>query len=107
MRSKLALTALAATLAACQHTAEDQPDRGVAATNVPVLVSSEFTFDAAAPSGSVSATEQARLDGWFAGLGLGYGDQIYVDGYSAPSAREDVARVAGKYGLLVSNGAPV
>ena len=107
MRSKYALLALSATLAACQHTAEDQPDRGVAATNVPVLVNSEYTFDAAAPGGSVSATEQARLDGWFAGLGLSYGDRIYVDGFSAQSARDDVARVAGKYGMMVSDGAPV
>jgi len=107
MRSKFALLALTAALAGCQHTAEDLPDRGVAAVNEPVLLTSEFVFDASAPGGSVSATEQARLDGWFAGLGLSYGDRIYVDGSSAPSARGDVARVAGKYGMMVSDGAPV
>lgn len=107
MHSKFALLALTAALAGCQHTATDLPDRGVAATNVPVLVHSDYVFDAAAPRGSIPSTEQARLDGWFAGLGLGYGDQIYVDGYSAASARQDVARVAGKYGMMVSEGVPV
>lgn len=106
MRSKLALLAVAAALSGCQHTPTDQPDRGMAAVNVPVVVHSDYVFDAAAPSGSVPPSEQARLDAWFAGLGLGYGDSIYVDGAYA-EARSDVAQVAGKYGMLLSDGAPV
>ena len=106
MRSKFALLAFAAAVSGCQHTPQDQPDRGVAAVNVPVVVHSDYMFDAAAPGGSVPSTEQSRLDSWFAGLGLGYGDTIYVDGPYA-DARADVARVAGKYGMLVSEGAPV
>jgi pilus assembly protein CpaD len=106
MRSKFALLAFAAALSGCQHTKADLPDRGVAPVNVPVVVHSDYVFDAAAPGGSVPASEQARLDGWFSGLGLGYGDTIYIDGPS-PEARADVAQVAGKYGLLVSEGAPV
>ena len=43
-----------AALAGCQHTATDLPDRGVAAINVPVLLDSEFVFDAAAPGGSAT-----------------------------------------------------
>ena len=64
-------------------------------------------FDAAAPDGSLSPAESARLDGWFSSLGLGYGDSIYVDGAYAGAARDDVARIAGRYGLLLSDGAPV
>jgi pilus assembly protein CpaD len=64
-------------------------------------------FDAAAPVGSLDPSEAARLDGWFRGLELGYGDVISVDGVDSAAARADVARIAGRYGLLVSDGAPV
>ena len=106
MRSKFALLAFAAALSGCQHTSADLPDRGVAPVNVPVVVHSDYVFDVAAPGGAVASAEQARLDAWFAGLRLGYGDAIYVDGGNA-EARADVARVAGGYGMLVSDGAPV
>jgi len=109
MRSKFFAVALAATMAsACGYTPKDQPSQGVIPVNVPVVSRSDFTFDAAAPGGQLPATEAARLDGWFSGMQLGYGDSIYVDGPMAGSARSDVARIAGKYGLLVTPaGAPV
>jgi pilus assembly protein CpaD len=65
-------------------------------------------MDVAAPGGSLPASEAARLDGWFRGLGLGYGDNIYVDGDYNGGARADVAQVAGRYGMLINTGsAPV
>jgi pilus assembly protein CpaD len=75
--------------------------------NVPVVSRSDYSFDVAAPGGSLPSTEAARLDGWFSGLQLGYGDNIYVDGPMAEATRADVARVASRFGMLVSNGAPV
>jgi pilus assembly protein CpaD len=107
MRCKLGFVLLATTLAGCGHVPYDEPSRGVSAVNVPVLTRSEFVFDAAAPDGSLSPAESARLDGWFSSLGLSYGDSIYVDGAYAGGARDDVARIAGRYGLLLSDGAPV
>jgi len=105
MRSKLALIALGCTaLVACNTV--DQPDRGVASVHVPVVTTANYVFDAAAPDGSLAPGEAQRLDGWFQGLGLGYGDAIYVDGNSE-IARGQVADVAGRYGLLVSPSAPV
>ena len=74
--------------------------------NVPVLSTTNFVFDAAAPGGSLAGGEAQRLDGWLQGLNLGYGDAVYVDGgYDA--ARADVARVVGRYGVMVQPGAPV
>lgn len=109
MTKKLSFLLLScAALSGCEvHRGEDRPGRGLAALNEPVVSRADYVFDAAAPGGSLPATEAARLDGWFRGLELGYGDVISVDGVDAPSARADVARVAGRYGLLVADGAPV
>jgi pilus assembly protein CpaD len=64
-------------------------------------------FDASAPDGALAPGESERLTGWFQGLGLGYGDSIYVDGAYADAARGQVAAIAGQYGMAVSEGAPV
>ena len=105
MASKSAILLAAAVLSGCAYSQNDLPDRGVAAVNVPVVTRADFVFDAAAPDGSPASGEAARLNAWFAGLDLGYGDSIYVDG--PYGARSDVAQVAGNYGLLVSPSAPV
>ena len=105
MASKSALLLAAALLAGCSHTPNDLPDRGVAAVNVPVVSRADYVFDASAPGGQLAPGEAARLNSWFGGLGLGYGDSIYVDG--PYEARSDVAQLAGAYGLLVAPGAPV
>ena len=107
MASKSALLLVALGLAGCGHKPYDIPDRGLEAVNVPVVARSDYVFDAAAPDGSLAPYEAARLNAWFAGLDLGYGDTIYVDGPFAEGARADVAQVAGNYGLMVANGAPV
>jgi pilus assembly protein CpaD len=110
MRSKFALLLIAtAASAGCSYhpAAGDLKDRGVEAVNVPVVTRADYVFDAAAPDGSLGPSEKARLDAWFRGLDLGYGDSIYVDAVYADAARYDVARVAGNYGLMVQPGAPV
>ena len=109
MRNKLAFLLLATVATgACSYTpGEPGPQRGVAAINVPVVSRADYSFDVAAPGGSLPASEEARLDAWFRGLQLGYGDSITVDGPMADMAAGDVARIAGRYGLLVSGGAPV
>lgn len=111
MRSLFAPLLLATALAGC---ATAQPghfndaDRGLSAVNVPVLGRTDYVFDAAAPGGSLAAGEAQRLDAWFRGLGLGYGDSVHVDGGAyADGARSEIAQVAGQYGLIVQPGAPV
>ena len=105
MRSKVILIALASSLAACNT--PDLPDKGLASVNVPVVTSADYVFEAAAPDGALAPGEGDRLNGWFQGLGLGYGDSIYVDGAYADAARGQVAAIAGQYGMVVSAGAPV
>jgi pilus assembly protein CpaD len=107
MRSKLVLIALGSALAACRAGVGDMPERGLAAVNVPVVTTADYVFDASAPGGTLAAGEADRLNGWYQGLGLAYGDVVYVDGaYGAP-ARAQVADVAGRYGILIQPGAPV
>ncbi|HVM36940.1 MAG TPA: CpaD family pilus assembly lipoprotein [Sphingomicrobium sp.] len=107
MRSTFACLALGAALAGCATGMADQPSRGVAAVNVPVVTRADFVFDAAAPEGFLPPHEAARLDAWFRNLGLGYGDSVHVAGGYNENARADVQRIAGQYGMLVQPGVPV
>jgi len=108
MRHTLLILAAASTLAGCGTVApKTDMARGVEPVNVPVVTRQDFAFDAAAPDGQLSDLDGARLDGWFRGMDLGYGDRVYVEGPYSSGARGDVARVAGRYGLLVAEGSPV
>ncbi len=108
MSRTFALLCLATAVAGCAHDqGYDNAARGVSSVNVPVVTRADYSVDLAAPDGSLGGSEAARLDGWFRGMELSYGDVIYVDGPYSSAAREDVARIAGNYGLLVANGAPV
>ncbi|MGN6058614.1 MAG: CpaD family pilus assembly protein [Sphingomicrobium sp.] len=110
MRSKFGLLLIAsAALAGCSYHASqgDLASRGVEPVNVPVVTRADYVFDAAAPGGSLAPAEKARLDAWFRGLDLGYGDSIYVDAPYADSARYEVAQVAGNFGMMIQPGAPV
>lgn len=110
MRSNIALLLIAsAGLAGCSYHPQvaTMADRGVEPVNVPVVTRADYVFDAAAPGGVLAPAEKARLDAWFRGLDLGYGDSIYVDAPYSDSARYEVGQVAGRYGMMVEPGAPV
>jgi pilus assembly protein CpaD len=79
----------------------------LSSVNQPVVSRTDYVLDLSA-AGGLAPAEQARLDAWFGSLQLSYGDRVFVDGgYGDPQARNDVARVAGVYGLLLSEGAPI
>jgi pilus assembly protein CpaD len=105
MRSKLLLIALCASVAACNT--PDLADKGLSSVHVPVVTTADYVFDAATSDGGLAPGQGDRLNGWFQGLGLGYGDTIYVDGGYSPAARGQVAAIAGEYGMRVADGAPV
>ena len=109
MSRSIILLGLASTLGACQTTTPvvDRPAKGLSSVNVPVVTRADYALDLSAPDGTLSSSEAARLDGWFRSMVLGYGDMVYVDGPSGYDARDEVARVAGQYGMLVSPGAPM
>ena len=108
MSRSIILLGLVSVLGACQSTAPtDRPAKGLSSVNVPVVTRADYALDLSAPDGSLSPSEAARLDGWFRSMVLGYGDTVYVDGATGYDARDDVARIAGQYGMLVSLGAPM
>ena len=101
----LGLVSALAVPAAARTT--DRPAKGLASVNVPIVTRADYALDLAAPDGAIAAQEAARLDGWFRSMQLGYGDTVYVDSPLGYDARDDVARIAGRYGMLVSLGAPM
>lgn len=104
MRSKIFAIVIGAMLAGC-NTVPDQPAAGLASVNVPVVNRANYTYDAFAPGGVLAPGEAERVDAWFRALDMRYGDAVYVDG-GALVARDQVAQVAGRYGILVNQGSP-
>jgi pilus assembly protein CpaD len=105
----VATLALAVAAAPAQARRETHgPERGLDSLNQPIVQRSDLVFDLASPDGGLSAVERGRLRGWFATIGLSYGDRIFVEeAYPGGSAVADVARVTSEFGLLVNEGAPV
>lgn len=116
VRSKtFAALALVATTAACaqqQHqplTATHNPS--LYSVHQPVVQRTDYVLDlAAAGGGGLASSEAARLQAWFDSLDIGYSDRIWLDesaSYGTAAVREDVMRIAGSHGLLLSEGSPV
>lgn len=77
----------------------------------PVVEHTNYVFDVNGGAGGVSGAELDRLAAWFQSIDIRYGDHVTIDqprGHESSRARQDVARVAGAFGLLISaDGAPV
>jgi pilus assembly protein CpaD len=102
----LPLIALGLAVSGCGGTA----NRGLSSVHQPVVARADYSFDLGAGNGGIGGAETARLAGWFDALQLGYGDRVSVDlpgGYDSSGAREQVAAVAARYGLLLQDTPPV
>ena len=100
-----ALIALSLGLAACGPV-----NRGLESVNQPVVSRTDHVFDvSAAGLMGQSSPEAKRLAAWFDAIGLGYGDRVSVDQSAAygDSGRDEVAALAARHGLLLSETAPV
>jgi len=74
----------------------------------PVVERNNFTLDLAAGAGGLTIPEQQRLAEWFESMNLRYGDRVAIDGaLGSDAVREDVAAIASRQGLLLSEGAPI
>ena len=69
---------------------------------------SNVALDLNAGAGGLPIPEQKRLNDWFSALSLDYGDRVSIDDpISSKATRENIAAIAARYGILVSDGAPV
>ena len=83
-------------------------NRSLYSVRQPVVERSNFTMDVAGNYDGVPLADQQRLAAWFESLSLNYGDRVAIDDPSAnPGVRKDIAALAGRYGLLLAEGAPV
>ncbi|MFW2350485.1 CpaD family pilus assembly protein [Qipengyuania sp.] len=83
-------------------------NRSLESARQPVVERTNFTLDVSTSGDGLPVSEQQRVSGWFEAMGLGYGDRISLEDPTAnPAVREDLAALAGRHGLLVSEGTPV
>ena len=98
---------LGVTLSAC-GTPDLPNNRTLYSVKQPVVSRDNFVLDLRADGSGLTIPEQARLADWFETMSVGFGDRIAVDDASASTTvREDVAAIAARHGLLLSEGAPV
>ncbi|MEO5867790.1 MAG: CpaD family pilus assembly protein [Sphingomonas sp.] len=95
----------ALALAGCGGT----PNRGLESTHQPVVARQDYAFDVNTGGNGLAPGEAQRLAGWMASLHLGYGDHVALDDphpYGG-GVRDDVAAQVARYGLLLSDDAPI
>ena len=104
LSSALALS-LGLSLAGCGGLATN-PSMG--SIHQPVVERSSVALDVTTNSSGLPVAEQRRVAAWFEAMGLRYGDRLSVeDPLDRAETRGAVADIAGRYGLLLSDGAPV
>jgi pilus assembly protein CpaD len=101
-------TAIALSLGLSLAACGESDNRSLESTKQPVVDRQNFTLDLSTGPGGLSIPEQRRLVDWFETVDLKYGDRISIDDpLDSGATREAVGAIAGRYGLLLSDGAPV
>ena len=100
---------LGLALSACNTTPSGEAiNRSLDSVRQPVVEQQTFALDLTTSSDGLPVSEQRRLADWFDSMDVGYGDHIAVDDASASvGVRGDVAKIAGRYDLLLGDGAPI
>lgn len=87
--------------------ASGETNRSVDSTHLPVIQRNDYVLDV--PADRLDAAARDRVLAWFDAIRLGYGDRVSIDASAAEAdeASPLIAALAGRFGLLVSRGAPV
>jgi pilus assembly protein CpaD len=83
-------------------------NRSLYSLKQPVVERTNFTLDVRTGAGGLAVSEQQRLAQWFEAMDLRYGDRVSIeDPMMSGATRDAIAQLAGRHGILVSEGAPV
>ncbi|MCB2080023.1 MAG: CpaD family pilus assembly protein [Novosphingobium sp.] len=106
---RLAGTAIALSLGLALAGCGGMPtNRSMESVHQPVVERVNYALDVTTGPGGLSYPEQKRLAGWFEALDLRYGDRVSIDDpMDSGATRAAVEELASKYGLLISDDAPV
>jgi pilus assembly protein CpaD len=108
LRTLLITTALTPLLSLAACSGNGAVNRGLESVHQPVVARKDYIFDVATSGGALAPGEAERLAGWMRSITVGYGDSIAVDDpHGGGGIRDDVQAAAARYGLLVSDDAPV
>lgn len=100
------LAAIAMLAIAVPPTFAGRYNRGVESVHQPVVQRSDYVLDV--PGDGLDPVAGARVGQWFDSIALGYGDRVSIDGsVGGVGSNRGIAEIVGRYGLFVSNGAPV
>lgn len=83
---------------------------GLESVHQPVVERIDYALDLRSSGGGLGDGEVLRVADWFETLELGYGDRVSVDDpspYGNAEARDAIAAQVARYGILLSEGAPV
>lgn len=82
-------------------------NRSVESVHQPVVQRSDYVIDVW--PAQLKASEANRVLQWFSAINLRYGDRVSIDSSAAgsPAGSADIAALVARYGLLVSQGAPI
>ncbi|MEQ1509225.1 MAG: CpaD family pilus assembly lipoprotein [Sphingopyxis sp.] len=113
MRFSIPLTALVigATLTGCMGggTAGSR-NRSLESVHQPIVRVANYALDVEAPNGVLGPVEMRRVSDWLDAMEVAYGDTISVDdsgAFNARSARDGVAMLIARKGLLLNDHAPL
>lgn len=108
-RNTAVTAAIALSLGLALSACGDTPNnRSLYSVKQPVVERHNYTLDLASQASGLPVAEQQRLAAWFETMDLRYGDRVAIDGaLVGDPVREDVAAMAARHGLLLSDGAPV
>ena len=107
----LSLLAVTAALAGCTAPGGTAAFYdGIGNPHVAQVAQVTHSLDLATAGGGLAAGEADRAADWLSSIGFGYGDRVSIadgDGFASAGARGELARVVGRYGLVLADAAPV
>ena len=83
-------------------------NRSLNSIKQPVVERTNYTFDVSTSADGLTISEQHRLADWFESMDLRYGDRVSIDDpLASPATHQAINNLAGRFGIIVSDGAPV